>query len=184
MCFKCWRKGHISKTCRIKPGGQSSQSAGYRKGATQKGAVRYTAGEDEEDFGEDQEDFGIYSLYATEESTPKPSTQTRVDLLLNGHNVNMEVDTRSERSVISADMYCKLFSHVELEEIMSLKTSTQDVIPLLGEITVSVKYGSQEARLPLTVCKGLWPALLGQDWMRSIRLDWRSIFERAHTGNS
>ncbi len=76
-------------------------------------------------------------------------------------------------------MYCKLFSHVELEETRSLKTYTQDGIPLLGKITVSVKYGSQEARLPLTVCKGPWPALFGRDWMRSIRLDWRSIFERA-----
>ncbi len=82
VCFKCGRKGPISKTCRIKPGGQSSQSAGYRKGAAQKGAVRYMVGEDEEDLAEDREeseDFGIYSLYAPEESTPKPGTQTRVD---------------------------------------------------------------------------------------------------------
>ena len=45
----------------------------------------------------------------------------------------------------------------------------------MGHVTVDVSYGIQIGRYTLYVIKGTGTSLLGRDWMRHIRLDWKSI---------
>ena len=45
----------------------------------------------------------------------------------------------------------------------------------MGHVTVDVSYGIQNGRYTLYVIKGTGTSLLGRDWMRHIRLDWKSI---------
>ena len=52
---------------------------------------------------------------------------------------------------------------------------------MLGQVTVDVSYGSQNGSYTLYVVKGRGTSLLGHDWMKHIRLDWKSI---ASTVNS
>ena len=40
---------------------------------------------------------------------------------------------------------------------------------------VEVKYGTQSKHLTLRVVEGSGPSLLGRDWLREVKLDWRSI---------
>ena len=46
---------------------------------------------------------------------------------------------------------------------------------MLGQITVDVSYGTQKDMYTLYVVKGIGTNLLGRDWMRHIKLDWKSI---------
>ena len=48
---------------------------------------------------------------------------------------------------------------------------------MLGQITVDVSYGIQNGTYTLYVVKGPGTSLLGRDWMRHIKLDWKSIAE-------
>ena len=46
---------------------------------------------------------------------------------------------------------------------------------MLGQVAVDVSYGSQNGSYTLYVVKGRGTSLLGRDWMKHIRLDWKSI---------
>ena len=56
-----------------------------------------------------------------------------------------------------------------------MKTYTDDQVHVLGQISVDVSYGTQNGMYTLYVVKGAGTSLLGRDWMRHIRLDWKSI---------
>lgn len=45
----------------------------------------------------------------------------------------------------------------------------------VGEISVNVKYLSQECKLPLVVVQGYRPSLLGRDWSQLLSLDRKMI---------
>ena len=44
-----------------------------------------------------------------------------------------------------------------------------------GQLTAKVKYGIQSLNLPLVVIAGEGPSLLGRDWLRHLKVDWRAI---------
>ena len=48
-------------------------------------------------------------------------------------------------------------------------------MPVVGEMKVEVSYGEQNAKLSLYVVEGQGPSLMGRDWIRQIRLGWKSI---------
>ena len=50
---------------------------------------------------------------------------------------------------------------------------------------VSVEYKSQRLSLPIVVVKGERASLLGRNWLRHIKLDWKNIFagENVHKVN-
>ena len=45
-------------------------------------------------------------------------------------------------------------------------------LPVLGTVTVNVKYGNKMATLPLLVVKGRVTSLLGRNWLSVLKLDW------------
>ena len=47
---------------------------------------------------------------------------------------------------------------------------------LLGELTVTVEYGTQKCELPLVIVRGNKPALFERNWLEKIKLDWGEIF--------
>ncbi len=48
-------------------------------------------------------------------------------------------------------------------------------MPVVGEMTVEVRYGMQIQQLPLVVVAGEGPSLLGRNWLRVVKLDWCQI---------
>ena len=44
-------------------------------------------------------------------------------------------------------------------------------------MSVPVKYGDQEAKLPALVIGGDGPNLIGRDWLKVIRINWSQIFK-------
>lgn len=43
-------------------------------------------------------------------------------------------------------------------------------------MNVNVEYNGQTTTLPLIVTRGTGPALLGRNWLKELRLDWKQIF--------
>ena len=99
-----------------------------------------------------------------------------VELQVNKKNLLIEVDTGAFVSVISMNIYKKLFPNTSLNaSTLHLKTYTGEPMPVAGEIDVEVQYGSQVCILSLTVVEGSWPSLFGRDWLRHLTLDWKTI---------
>lgn len=58
---------------------------------------------------------------------------------------------------------------------ITLRTYTGEVLPLVGQATVTVSYKSQVISLPLLIVQGDGAALFGRNWLEHLRLDWPSI---------
>jgi hypothetical protein len=101
-----------------------------------------------------------------------------VDLNVAGKSVQMELDTGASRSTLSEVTYNRLMPDVKLSDSkVKLRSYTNEIVPILGEIEVPVCYKNNEYNLKLIVVKGDRPALLGRDWLQFVKLDWSSIFK-------
>ena len=79
-------------------------------------------------------------------------------------------------SIISSQSYKSLFLKANLQKpTVKLRTYMVIEIPVLGQLTVDVKYGDYEGALTLYVGEGKGLCLLGKDWLQYIRLDWANI---------
>ena len=58
---------------------------------------------------------------------------------------------------------------------MLLKSYTGDQVKVLGEVQVAVSYGEQKGNYTLYVVKSNNSCLLGRNWLKRIRLDWKRI---------
>ena len=59
-----------------------------------------------------------------------------------------------------------------------LKTYTNELMSVVGELQVAVQYGEQTETLKLIIVSGRAPSLLGRDWMQKLRLHWQNIFHQ------
>ena len=90
--------------------------------------------------------------------------------------MTMEIDTSAAISIMSNKTKKALFpSKVLSKPTLNLHTFTLEPIPVLGQLTVEVRYGTYMGTHQLHVVKGSGPSLRGQDWLHDIRLDWASI---------
>ena len=90
----------------------------------------------------------------------------------------MEVDTGAEVSLISEGTRESLFPLMQpAQSSVILKTYTEEVMPVVGELQVNVQYGEQSKRLRLIIVAGTGPSLMGRDWLQYFKLDWHSIHQ-------
>ena len=88
----------------------------------------------------------------------------------------MEEDTRASRSTVSKRVYDSVSSNSLQHAGIILRSYSGEKIPVLGKISVPVKYDNQEKVLDLIVVEGNLPALFGRDWLSRIKLDWKNMF--------
>lgn len=139
-CHARGKQGHMAKMCRSK-----------KSTSTQVQPTRYIS-------GGTSEELGLFSVY----SIQKDSVY-RVDALLDGKKVKMEIDKGAAVSVLPENIYRDKFQQVQLKERRTtLKTYSGEQLPLLGVIHVPVEYQGQKENLPLVVVKGARPALLSR----------------------
>ena len=92
----------------------------------------------------------------------------------------MEVDTGAAFSVTSEATYKSTLPEVKLHKsTIVLKTYTDEHIPVIGQLHVHVTYGDQRAPLVQIIVVEDGPTLLGRNWLKYIRLDWKSIHQIA-----
>ena len=104
------------------------------------------------------------------------SIPLKVTVNVNGMRLPMEVDTGAAVSIISDATLKAMFPTLKIyRSNLLLKMYTEKQIPLVKNIHVHVKYGSQEAKLVLVIIQGDGPTLLGRNWLKYIKLDWNKI---------
>ena len=123
-----------------------------------------------------QDENDVYTMYHMSSKNKKSYT---VDIKLCGRTITMEIDTGTSKTVLNEATYDGLRDALgplrKTEAVLS--TYTGQAIPVAGEITVPVTYGSQQENLKALVVKGKGPNLLGRDWLGVIRLDWNKILQ-------
>ena len=178
-CNHCGKKGHIAPVCRSKAkplqaSSRSTASTGQdRRGRTKQRTthrvqeVESTTSDREANSGEE------YHLFMM---TDRSSEPIRVSVIVNGKELEMEVDTGAAVSIISDQTRRSLFPDLQLRKSsLALKTYTDELMEVVGQLNVQVKYGSQEEKLVLVVIGGSGPSLFGRNWLKYIRLECRKI---------
>ena len=117
--------------------------------------------------------LNLNGIYAVTKSNNAGYT---VDIEIEGHKVNMQLDTGAAVSIIPETLYNKILTKRHLTRTRPLRSYSGDKLDLLGESQVSVKYGAQTMTLPLVVVKGSKVPLLGRNWLEHIKLNWSEVF--------
>ena len=170
-CHFCGKKGHISKVCR-------SRLGGHRKPQQQKTQPTHNARFVEVKEPTDSADDPIYSTFQLSSPGTAPLVVT---VNANSVDLKMEIDTGASVSVISEQMYWTVWSKeqrpVLQQSTAQLRTYSGELLCVLGSITVSVSYRDQQCDLPLLVARGVSDELplLGRDWLRVLKLDWKAV---------
>ncbi|KAJ8356674.1 hypothetical protein SKAU_G00194680 [Synaphobranchus kaupii] len=100
-----------------------------------------------------------------------------VTLQLAGKPVCMQLDKGASVSLVPEGIYREKLMDCPLQPAaIRLSSYTGDIIPVLGQIEVEVKYEGKEWMLPLVIVKGEKTALLGRNWLQQIKLNWGEIF--------
>ena len=121
-----------------------------------------------------KDDIDLGDLFKVGDNGSDPSII--VPVKIDDVNLNMELDSGTSLSVISEQHWKDKFPQVKLEHSnVRLRTYTCEELTIIGQATVKVKFEYQECELPVQIIKGNRPALLGQNWLRNIRLNWGTI---------
>ena len=89
----------------------------------------------------------------------------------------MEVDIGASCSVMSFSKFKEEGQLQELKESsVRLRTYTSELVKPYRTTVVEVSHEETKNRLPLLVVKDNVPTLLGRNWLKKVRLDWRTMF--------
>lgn len=148
-CFVCHKKGHTSKTCRLK----------------QKSVAKV---EEDEDI---QVDNVINKLVCR-------SDPVYLNLVICKNNVKFELDTGSGITIISEKCYSQQFHNMKLETYSNNKVTTVsgEQLEVLGKINVKAYCNLKLVKLNIIVVKSDrdFTPLLGRDALDNLSPNWKS----------
>ena len=173
-CRTCKKTGHIAAVCNSGKGYKSppnrspTQSRPPQRGKSTSTRAHYI---ETEEVSNALDELHLFAVGATSKS--KPLT---CEVVIEGSPIIMEVDTGAEVSIISEDTCKTVFPELQpAQSNVLLKTYTNEVMKVVGELPVKVQYGEQTETLTLIVVSGSGPSLLGRDWLQKLCLDWQKM---------
>ena len=112
------------------------------------------------------------------ELNSKSTRSIVVDVKIEGHPLNMEVDTGANVSITPKNVWDQSWSDVQLSKSpVQLRTFTGEPLTVIGEALVNVQYKNQEIQEKLIVVENGANPLLGRNLLQGgIRLDWPNLF--------
>ena len=126
ICHACGKKGHIAPVCRSKNRKPSDRPTRSTKYVDLESSNR-----------EDDDELQLFTVAGA-----GSSRAFTVELQVDGKPLVMEIDTGAAVSLIPEKSQCSLFPESNLtSSTVVLKTYTEQLIPVLGEMSVQVKYG-------------------------------------------
>ncbi|KAL5505227.1 hypothetical protein EMCRGX_G006629, partial [Ephydatia muelleri] len=150
-CYKCRKPGHIASVCRQK----------------------YVAGLQWMEPQDTDVEAYLGTVMTVGRDLVQPIT---IDVKLNGRPLKMEVDTGAALSIVSEKVWMTVKGTGRLQTSrVVLRTYNQAKLTVLGETKVQVEYGDQFHSLMIRVVKEGGPSLVGRDWLKHLRLDWKMV---------
>lgn len=182
-CHKCGKVGHIAPVCRssVRP---ASGVKPYRGPARKTKWLRADPSPDSQvNLTTHPATEATETLFVIKDQSSPPYL---VSLKVNGQPLTMEVDTGAAVSLAPESAVEALLPSVQLQPSnVTLKTYTGETIPVKGTLSVDVNYGQQVYHgLKLLIVQGAGPSLLGRDWLRVVKLDWRNIAKVSRVSQS
>ena len=183
-CYRCGRMGHLARQCKLSPNVTCHKcgNKGHLMKCCHTKRVNSVDMHGESDKSEPVGDAGAgqaYTMFPVEDAGGG-SDPIWAKVSICEEDVKMQVDTGASCSVMSkANFDAILGNKVALNVSVKPKLCGfgGNPMPVVGQATVKVCYGSQQCELPLIVVPGdrSCPNLLGRDWLKCIRLDWRQL---------
>ena len=175
QCNNCGKMGHLARVC------QSRSSVPYRlrnKPNKRSGTTHLLEADIDNISQSSEEDFFDAAIHSVAGSARYKKLVT--SLTLNGTSLKFEVDTRAELSTIPwATCQSKLQNTTIQSSSVLMRQYDGTRLPVKGEITVQVSYGSQAAADSFVIAEknaNNQLPLLGRDWLYKMRLDWPELF--------
>ncbi|XP_033740319.1 uncharacterized protein K02A2.6-like [Pecten maximus] len=172
-CYKCGKRGHIKKACRGKGGDRRVHSI-------------ETKHQYDSDSSSEIAHIEVVSVNSTNNSKQDAIWLTP---RLNGHELDMELDTGSGVSIVTEEVYRKKLNgkmkHLSQTDVC-LKTYSGERLNTKGIAKVKVEYNGQSKLLDLYIVENGGRPLFGREWFRQITLDWHRIHSivKVHTGTN
>ncbi|XP_033729753.1 uncharacterized protein K02A2.6-like [Pecten maximus] len=192
-CHKCHENGHLSKMCHVnksrqnvnKPRShQSTESTGGTPGNKKRHKmkkkspkVNFVDSDMDSSGVQDTEQQYSWPLFSINSGGHK---EINIDLLIDNKQQKMELDTGASVSLMSEKEYKQKYDGKLNKSSTVLRTYNGQLLPVVGEKSVTVQYGDQHLSLPLLVVKADGPALLGRNWLSQLKLNWQSIKYTIH----
>ena len=118
-----------------------------------------------------EEEFALFNMGAS------VSPPIEINVQINDKPIVMELDTGADISIISESTYQSMFASVPMQpSSLLLKTYTGERMSVCGMLPVQVQYEDQSPiDQTLVVVAGDGPSLLGRNWLKAMRLNWKRI---------
>lgn len=193
-CHCCKRKGHIARMRKNKKGDQKHTKEKYENIKPRKQFDKAKRGKihkvgaktmEEDSTSDSDSELTVHMVSAGINLTnpvmdvEKEYTASSLMMIrpkIEGHLIDMELDTGAAVSLISMELYRDKFAHIRLRKTnVVMKTYTGEVLLPEGMLKVWVKLNKQKIKLPLYVVKGKSPTLFGREWLRNLKLNWCEI---------
>ena len=173
-CHRCGKIGHIAPVCRSAKGNTRDTGKHLKQRGRDFSSRKQHIHQVKHDNSDSDTELPLNQIYILGE---RPFTDAlKVNVMINGVSVSMEVDTGAAVSIISQAQQRTLLPDVTLHASpVHLKTYTGERMNVVGETMVSVSHNHQQESLPLIVVAEDGPPLFGRTWLRRIQLDWKTI---------
>lgn len=175
VCNLCKNKGHLRKACPYKDTSGTTRAAarGSSRGRHSQG-VRFVSQEAAE--GDDSSSDGQSDEEPVFQMSLADYKPVSVTLSVNGHKLDMEVDTGTACSCISRKTYEKLFKGVELQKCeLVFKFYDGSKATPLGLLRPVVEYQGTKCTLDLYVVDRGVTSLIGRQWLAELNVKIPSI---------
>ena len=158
VCRSCKKRGHLACVCRSAKS-TPNKTTNY---------ITNTGGSDS-----DSESYDMFTL-SSDGTSP-----FRVDVLLNGVPVQMELDTSASLTIINETTYNQVQQQSSVPQLQPthhvLKSYSGHSIQLLGHLDITVRHGGTQVNLPVHVVVGGGPNLMGRDWLSHFDVDLKGL---------
>lgn len=155
QCNFCKRTGHVYDVC-------------FRRKNNVN--VVETLDDDDNCSLQNNQDENVAPIFNVKFSNCPPM---KLDVQINGKNIEMEIDTGSAATIISSEtlkQIPRLGCGKLLETKVTFKTYDQNLIRPIGSALVNVKYKSFEGNLSLYVVKGNHTSIMGRGWINKLNI--------------
>ncbi len=157
VCHCCKKIGHLAKVCFSKKSGQTNLVEGVKVADDNNINNSVDSGE---------HSAVLYNI-RTNEMFDKPIYR---ELIVDGENINFQVDTGSGYTLINSKMFHSRFKNVCLNKpSVNLSSYTGGEITVVGDFDVTVVHNDKNYILNLLVVDGNGPPLLGRRWLHAMQ---------------